>query len=102
MNMHTDNNTDRNAFLLRGTWPTAADGTRKARAQFFVYDTAAREFFRGEANGTVAGISWFGGGFAGKQNITGVRTGTLAQLQTVVANMLTALANYNLWTDSTT
>ena len=37
-----------------------------------------------------------------KQTITGVRTGTLAQLQAVVQNMLTAGVNYGLWTDSTT
>lgn len=49
------------------------------------------------------GIRYFAGGAGvAKQTVTGVRTGTLAQLQTVVANMLTALANYSLWTDSTT
>lgn len=101
-NLETDNGTDRNALLMQTTWQTATDASRKARAQFFVYDTAPREAFRIEAGGTQAGISFFGGAINGKQAVTGVRTGTLAQLQTVVANMLTALANYNLWTDSTT
>lgn len=45
---------------------------------------------------------WNGAGQASKPAITGVRTGTLAQLQTVVANILSAGATYGLWTDSTT
>jgi uncharacterized RmlC-like cupin family protein len=47
-------------------------------------------------------LGFFGSGGTTKQTITGVRTGTLAQLQTVVANMLTALASHGLWTNSTT
>lgn len=49
-----------------------------------------------------AAIGFFGAAGGTKPTITGVRTGTLAQLQTVVANMLTGLGNLGLWTDSTT
>lgn len=44
---------------------------------------------------------WNGAGQASKPAVTGTRTGTLAQLQTVVANLLSALATYGLITDST-
>lgn len=37
-----------------------------------------------------------------KQTITGVKSGTLPQLQTVVGNILSAIANHGVWTDSTT
>ncbi len=40
-------------------------------------------------------------GQSAKQTVTGTRTGTLAQLQTVVANLLSALNTYGLITDST-
>lgn len=70
-------------------------------------DTSGSELFLA-ADGTI-GIRLGGGklGFyasAGstKQTITGVRTGTLAQLQTVMANLLTALAGMGQLTDSTT
>jgi hypothetical protein len=55
-----------------------------------------------------AGGTWGMFGHAGlaKQTITGVRSGTLAQLQAVVLAMLTALGSggtgHGVWTDSTT
>lgn len=53
-------------------------------------------------NATTNAIGFYGSTGAAKGAITGVRTGTLAQLQTVVANILTYGANRGLWTDSTT
>jgi hypothetical protein len=47
-------------------------------------------------------MGFFGSTGVVKQTIAGVKTGTLAQLQTVVANMLLALHNHGFWTDSTT
>lgn len=47
-------------------------------------------------------FGFFGAAVQTKQTITGVRTGTLGQLQTVVSNMLSALANHGIWTNSTT
>lgn len=47
-------------------------------------------------------LGYFGSGGTTKQTVTGVRTGTLAQLQTVVGNLLTALAAYGVLTNSTT
>lgn len=54
---------------------------------------------RFQVDGT--GMGFFNTTPVAKQTVNGTRTGTLGQLQTVVANMLTALANYGLWTDST-
>lgn len=53
-------------------------------------------------NATTNAIGFYGSTGAAKGAITGVRTGTLAQLQTVVANILTYGVNRGLWTDSTT
>lgn len=47
-------------------------------------------------------IGFFGSAPSGKETITGVRTGTLAQLQTVVGNILSAFGNYGMLTNSTT
>lgn len=100
--MHTTGNTDRAAHLQRTIWPTAADATRKARTDFFIYDTLPRLALRLEANGTVAMLGFLGASAVIRQVITGVRTGTLAQLQTVMLNLLTGLQNFGLITDSTT
>ena len=99
---HSSNNTLRQLFLMRAAWATATDASRKARTTFFTYDTTAREAFRIEGSGTAAMIGFLGAAAVARQNITGTRTGTLAQLQTVVANLLTGLASLGLITDSTT
>lgn len=93
---------DRLTYLLRNAWATATDASRKARATWFIYDTAARDVMRHEASGSAAMIGFLGAAAVIRQNITGVRTGTLAQLQAVMLNLLTGLANLGLVTNSTT
>ena len=100
--LDTNGGADRPAFLRRTNWATATDASRKARTDFFVFDTTNRLVLRMEASGTAAMLGFFGAAAVIRQVITGVRTGTLAQLQTVVANLLTGLANEGLITDSTT
>lgn len=48
------------------------------------------------------GVGFFGSAPIAKPTVVGVRTGTLAQLQTVMGNLLSELANLGLITDSTT
>lgn len=48
------------------------------------------------------GVGFFGSTPIAKPTVVGVRTGTLAQLQTVMGNLLSELANLGLITDSTT
>lgn len=93
---------ERTAGLIRTTWITATDASRASRMRFFVFDTAARTALDLEASGTAPKVGFMGAAAVARQIVTGTRTGTLAQLQTVVANMLTALANLGLITDSTT
>ncbi len=45
---------------VRTSWVDATYATRKARVTFSTYDTAAREAFRIEANGSAAMIGFFG------------------------------------------
>jgi hypothetical protein len=99
-----DSNTtaDRAAMLRRTTWATATDASRKARTDYFIFDTANRLVVRMETSGTAGMIGFLGATAVVRQNITGVHSGTLAQLQTVMLNLLTGLANLGLITDSTT
>lgn len=103
-NLHSDNGTDRNAADTRISWATATDASRKARQQFVIYDTAAREYFRGEASGSAAMIGFFGSAAAVKQAITGVSSGTptAAQQAAVIRSIIAAGVAYGFWTDSTT
>lgn len=48
------------------------------------------------------GLGFFGAAQIARPTVTGVRTGTLGQLQTVVGNLIAALAALGLVTDSTT
>lgn len=100
--LETSNHTMSTAFQLNVTWATATNGSQKARGNFFVYDTAARTVIATEASGSAPMLGLLGNAAITRPTVTGVRTGTLAQLQTVVANMLTAMANLGGWTDSTT
>jgi hypothetical protein len=93
---------DRAAMLTRTIWATATDASRKARTNFFIYDTTNRTAMTIEASGTAAMIGFLGASAVARQNITGVHSGTLAQLQTAFVNLLTGLANLGLITDSTT
>jgi hypothetical protein len=100
---HSSNNTIRNQAQIYGDWNSATDGSQTGRLRLIAIDSVGgREGFRVYANGSAVQVGFFQSNGATKQNITGVTTGTLAQLQAVVRNMLTALANYNQWTDSTT
>lgn len=58
---------DRDAAQLAVTWATATDASRKARAVFNIYDTAAREAFRIEADGTNPMIGFLGAGASVRQ-----------------------------------
>ena len=94
-NLHSDNGTDRSAADTRIFWTTATDASRKARQTFQIYDTAAREYLRGEASGSAAMIGFLGSAASAKQTVTGSRGGNAA-----LASLLTALATYGLITDS--
>lgn len=101
---HSDNNTLRNLGQMTARWSTAADGSRKAQIVFFVSDTALRTGFIVQASGAAGMVGFLGAAAVTRPNVTGVRTGTLAQLQTAFANLLTALGagSLGLITDSTT
>lgn len=78
-------------------WVDSTHASRKARSVFTIYDTTSREALRLEANGTVAMIGFLGASAVIRQVITGSRSDG-----TAFANLLTALANLGLITDSTT
>lgn len=101
-NLNSSTTNDSAAALIRTTWADATHATRRALESFFVYDTAARVAFRLEASGTAAMMGFLGANAAVRQNITGVTTGTLAQVQAALRNLLTGLATLGLVTDSTT
>lgn len=73
------------AFTMYGL---SIDMSPSGTSKFFVDGTGIRFFNAG------AGVA--------KQTVSGTRTGTLAQLQTVMANLLTALDNYDFINDTTT
>lgn len=100
--LDTNGGSDRTGAQVQTILTDATDASRNFDLRFLAFDTAGREGFRISGLGAAAGISFFGGAGTAKQTVTGVRTGTLAQLQTVMANLLTAIANYSLITDSTT
>lgn len=98
----TSNGTLVTAAQMNVTWVDATNGSQNARVQHLVSDTAAREYLRGEASGSAPMIGFLGANASVRTAITGVRTGTLGQLQTVMANLLSELATKGLITDSTT
>jgi hypothetical protein len=59
-NLQSSTTAGRSAADVTITWATATDASRKARVVHNVYDTAAREFLRGEASGTAAMIGFLG------------------------------------------
>lgn len=102
INLNSSTTDDQSAFLMRTVWATATHASRKAQTRFFVYDTAARRVLDMEANGAPM-IGLLGAAAVVRQNVTGTLTGaTLAQLTTVVSNILTALTNLGATTNSTT
>lgn len=102
MEAHSSTNTNRNLGQFTARWTEATDASRKAQVVLFVSDTTLRTAMVAQASGAAAMIGFLGAAAVARQNITGTRTGTLAQLQTVMANLLTGLANLGLITDSTT
>ncbi len=103
VNLNSSTTDDQNAFLMRTVWATATHASRKAQTRFFAYDTAARRVIDLEASGSAAMIGFLGAAAVVRQNVTGTLTGaTLAQLTTVVSNILTALTNLGATTNSTT
>jgi hypothetical protein len=86
--------TNREIVGIEGTFPTAVDASRKARCVFQVYDTAKREAFRIEANGSAAMVGFYGASAVVKQTVSGSRGGNAA-----LASLLTALATLGLITD---
>jgi hypothetical protein len=59
--------TDRSMLEIAVPWATATDASRKARATFNIYDTAAREALRLEASGSAAMIGFLGAGASAQQ-----------------------------------
>lgn len=52
--------THQDMATFSATWATSTDASRKARARHLVYDTAAREYLRGEASGSAPMIGFLG------------------------------------------
>lgn len=48
------------AASINVSWSTATHASRKADMIFYAWDTAAREFMRGQGNGSAAAIGFFG------------------------------------------
>lgn len=95
MSADTNGATDQLMFKIVPSWIDATNASRKAVAQFLVYDTAQREGFRIQASGAAPMIGFFGGGAAVKQTVTGAKGSNAA-----LGSLLTALAAYGFITDS--
>ena len=89
--------TNRQQFDLTSSWATSTDASRKARAVFSMYDTAARECLRLEASGSAAMIGFLGAAASARVTISGSRANTEQALK----DLLTELAAKGLITDST-
>jgi dipeptidyl aminopeptidase/acylaminoacyl peptidase len=89
--------TRREVIGIDSSWVDSTDASRKGRAVFTVYDTAAREFMRADGTGTAAAIGFLGAAAIARPIVSGSRGGNAA-----LASLLTALATLGLITDSTT
>lgn len=101
----------RDAMYQVTTWATATDASRKARAVWNIYDTAAREAIRIEASGTAAMIGFLGAAAVVRQTVAAAApaggTGTAAggydtaanrnSMITLLNNIRTAGINLGLW-----
>lgn len=94
---NSDTTVGRQQASLVTTWTTATDASRKARAVLSVYDTAAREVMRGEADGSNPRVGFLGAAAVARPTVTGSKGANAA-----LASLMTALANLGLVTDSTT
>lgn len=107
---NSDTTADQTQAEIASSWATATNASRKARVQFYAYDTAARECMRIEASGTAPMIGFLGAAAVVQQSIgaaapaggTGATAGaydTAAHrdaMITLVNNMRTALLNLGL------
>lgn len=74
-------------------WITSTDASRKARARFYVYDTATREFMQAEASGSVVKLAFFGSTAVVQPATTGTTTGFTAGAGTAVNDASTFTGN---------
>lgn len=88
---------DRSMLEIAVPWATATDASRKARATFNIYDTAAREALRLEASGSAALIGFLGATAVGVQTLGAAATDA-GTTQTLANNLRTALINLGLGT----
>lgn len=87
----------RERFALETSAVDNTDASRKYRAVLSVYDTAAREAIRIEADGAAARIGFLGATAVVRQTITGTRGNGDG-----LASLLTGMASLGLIVDSTT
>jgi hypothetical protein len=88
-----------NQGIIRFSWVDATHATRKARVTHLACDaTSNREAFRIESNGSAGMIGFLGAAAVARQTISGSRANTEQALK----DLLTALATLGLITDSTT
>jgi len=85
----------RDAFNTVYSWSDSTDATRKSRAIYQVFDTAARECMRMEASGSVAMLGFLGAVAVVRQTVGAAATDA-ATTQTLANNLRTALINLGL------
>lgn len=89
----------RNATRIRTEWADSTDATRAGRLTLAAYSvTTAQEGMRIEANAAGVRLSFYGNVAVARPAVTGSR----ADPEQALANLLTALANLGLVTNSTT
>jgi hypothetical protein len=96
-NLQSSTTADQLAAFIRTTWVTATHASRAARVRYFVADTGSRECLRLEASGSASMVGFQGSAAIVKPTVTGAKGSNVA-----LTNLLTALANYGLITDSST
>lgn len=74
-------------------WVNTTDATRKGRVIHSVYDTAEREYMRGEASGSAPMIGFFGANAVVQPATTGTSTGFTAGAGTNVTHLSTFTGN---------
>lgn len=93
--LHSDTTKDQNAAAWAVTWATATHASRKARVVGSVYDTAAREWIRGEASGSAAMIGFLGATAIARQSIA-ADASDLATAITLVNDLKAKLVSFGL------
>jgi hypothetical protein len=67
LQLHSSTNINRSVFVINAYWSDATDASRKAAADFFVYDTDARLVLRMQANGSAPMVGFLGAAAAVRQ-----------------------------------